>query len=130
MDRKLLTEFGLRALREALKEQVPVPKSRPEAPAKLRHGPPMGQVMDMSFGPDGERTRTVTKRGFLQHPIYKDFSDIDPDNYLGRAPDPEFVPVPSQRPVFAQPLPHTKLADTPNQTSSYSGPIPKVRPSY
>lgn len=106
-------EIGLKALREQV-------------------GPPMGKVMDVTFGPGGERTRHITKRGFFQHPIHKDFSDIDPDNYLGRAPDPEFVPIPAKRNFgdFARPLPHTKLPDTNKVATDYTGPIPKVRPKY
>lgn len=102
---KYLTELGLRTLREQV-------------------GPPMGQIMDVTFGPGGERTRHVTKRGFFRHPIHKDFSDIDPDNYLGKAPDAEFVPIPRERNFgdFAVPLPHVTPSD-------YKGPIPAVRPA-
>ena len=55
-NRKLLTEFGLRALREALKDkdQAPVPLSRPPAPT--RPGPDTS-TMDMYSDYLGKQNR-------------------------------------------------------------------------
>ena len=71
MDRKYLTEFGLRALREALKEQVPIPPKPKQRPADAPPYRPV--VLD---------TETVQHYGdYLNRPLDGKFTASDGIEY-------------------------------------------------